>query len=95
MESTKQIATFEEETASALSGRSLFKRSAMMRSGLVAAGSIATLATSVAKPVFAAETDEEDKPVGKGLFKSDLGIQIAKVLSYDFACWACALLFYI
>lgn len=76
-ESTNLIAAPEQESASHLSRRSFFKRGAMMSAGLVAAGSIATLATTLAKPAFAAETGEDTKSMRKGLTKGDLNILIA------------------
>jgi hypothetical protein len=76
-DSTKLIANPEEESVSGLSRRSFFKRSAMMSAGLVAAGGIATLATTLAKPALAAESAEDAKSMRKGLTKGDLNILIA------------------
>src|SRR5262250_3501784 len=76
-ESTNPIATPEAESASQLSRRSFFKRSAMMSAGLVAAGGIATLASTLAKPALAAETEEDGKSMRKGLTKRDRDILIA------------------
>jgi hypothetical protein len=70
-ESTNLIATHEAESASQFSRRSFFKRSAMMSAGLVAAGGIATLASTLAKPALAAETEEDVKSMRKGLRKGD------------------------
>jgi len=76
-ESTKLIVTPEEESGSALSRRSFFKRSALMSAGLVASGGIATMATALAKPAFAANNDQNAKSEAKGLSKGDLDILIA------------------
>jgi hypothetical protein len=77
-ESTNLITTPGQENASQQSRRSFFKRSAMMGAGFVAAGGIATLATTLAKPALAAETEEVDvKSVRKGLTKGDRDILIA------------------
>jgi Ferritin-like domain len=76
-EFTNLIAATEQESSSQLSRRSFFKRGAMMSAGLVAAGGIATLATTLAKPAFAAETGEDAKSMRKGLTKGDLNILIA------------------
>jgi len=76
-ESTNPIATPEAESVSQLSRRSFFKRSAAMSAGLVAAGGIATLASTLAKPALAAETEDDGKSMRKGLTKRDRDILIA------------------
>jgi Ferritin-like domain len=77
-ESINLIAAPGQENASQHSRRLFFKRSAMMGAGLVAAGGIATLATTLAKPALAAETEEVDVKSGrKGLTKGDRDILIA------------------
>jgi len=66
-----------EEDASQFSRRLFFKRSATVGAGIVAAGGVATLATTLAKPALAAEADEDAKSMRKGLTKVDRDILIA------------------
>jgi hypothetical protein len=75
-ESNNLIATPEQDCASQLSRRSFFRRSALMGAGLVAAGGVATLATSLANPALAAAASSDEKSKS-GLKKSDRDILIA------------------
>ena len=76
-ESTNLIAAPEAENASQFSRRSFFKRSAMMSAGLVAAGGIATLASTLAKPALAAEAGEDAKSMSSGITQADRNILVA------------------
>jgi hypothetical protein len=75
-ETTSLIANPSEENASQFSRRSFFRRSAMVGAGIAAAGGIATLASGLGKPVFAAEAADV-KSSRKGLTNGDVNILIA------------------
>jgi hypothetical protein len=75
-QTTSLIASPSEENASQFSRRSFFRRSAMVGAGIAAAGGIATLASGLGKPVFAAEAADV-KSSRKGLTNGDVNILIA------------------
>jgi hypothetical protein len=75
-QTTSLIVSPSEENASQFSRRSFFRRSAMVGAGIAAAGGIATLASGLGKPVFAAEAADV-KSSRKGLTNGDVNILIA------------------
>jgi hypothetical protein len=66
-----------EENGSQFSRRSFFRRGAMVGAGLAAAGGVATMVSTLAKPALAADDTEDAKSMHKGLTNGDRNILIA------------------
>jgi len=73
-ESSNLIITPEQNRTSQLSRRSFFKRSAIMGAGVVAAGGITTLASTLAKPALAAQAGSALGAVTPDLNDGDVAV---------------------